>query len=130
MREAKLIERLKEVTLLFLKLGALSFGGPAVYIALMHNETVHRRHWLDDQEFLDIVGATNIIPGPNATEIAVHLGLRRAGWRGFLSAGVLFIVPGMLATLLLAWAYVRYGNLPQAQWVLYGVKPVVIAIVL
>jgi len=124
------LQRLKEVALLFLKIGALSFGGPAVYIAIMHRETVHKRHWLDDQAFLDLVGATNLIPGPNATEMAIHLGLRRAGWRGFGSAGILFILPGVLATMVLAWAYVRYGTLSQAQWVLYGVKPVVIAIVI
>jgi len=120
----------KEVSLLFLKLGAFSFGGPAVYIALMQRETVRKRHWVDDQEFLDLVGATNLIPGPNATEMAIHLGLKRAGWRGFLSAGVLFMLPGVLATLVLAWAYVQYGSLPEVGWVLYGVKPVVIAIVL
>ncbi len=130
MKDIKLSEHLKEVSLLFLKLGAFSFGGPAVYIALMHRETVRKRHWLEEQDFLDLVGATNIIPGPNATEMAIHLGLRRAGWRGFISAGLLFIIPGMLATMVLSWAYVRYGTMPQAEWILYGVKPVVIAIVL
>jgi chromate transporter len=130
MKEARLSGRLREVALLFLKLGAFSFGGPAAYIAIMQRETVRERHWLDDQDFLDLVGATNLIPGPNATEIAIHLGLKRAGWRGFLSAGVLFIIPGMLATMVLAWAYVRYGSLPQVSWVLYGIKPVVIAIIL
>lgn len=121
---------LREVSLLFLKMGAFSFGGPAAYIAIMQRETVRERHWLDDQDFLDLVGATNLIPGPNATEIAIHLGLKRAGWRGLFSAGVLFMLPGVLATLALAWAYVRYGSLPQVGWVLYGIKPVVIAIVL
>ena len=121
---------LREVSLLFLKLGAFSFGGPAAYIAIMQRETVRERHWIDDQEFLDLVGATNLIPGPNATEIAIHLGLKRAGWKGFLSAGILFIIPGMLATMLLAWAYVQYGSLPQIRWVLYGIKPVVIAVIL
>ena len=121
---------LKEVSLLFLKLGAFSFGGPAAYIAIMQRETVRERRWIDDQDFLDLVGATNLIPGPNATEIAIHLGLKRAGWRGFLSAGVLFIIPGMLATMAIAWAYVQYGALPQVDWVLYGIKPVVIAIIL
>jgi chromate transport protein ChrA len=121
---------LKEVSLLFLKLGAFSFGGPAAYIAIMQRETVRNRKWVDDQTFLDLVGATNLIPGPNATEMAIHLGLRRAGWRGFLNAGVLFILPGMLATMVLAWAYVRFGSLPEVGWVLYGIKPVVIAIIL
>jgi chromate transporter len=126
---AKLSERLKEVALLFLKLGALSFGGPAVYIALMHRETVQRRGWIDEQRFLDLVGATNLIPGPNATEMAIHLGLIRAGWRGLIAAGALFILPGMVATMLIAWAYVTYGSIPEVGWVLYGVKPVVIAMV-
>jgi chromate transporter len=130
MKGIKLSEHLKEVALLFLKLGAFSFGGPAAYIAIMQRETVRERRWLDDQDFLDLVGATNLIPGPNATEIAIHLGLKRAGWQGFLSAGVLFVIPGMLATMVLAWAYVRYGSLPQMNWVLYGIKPVVIAIIL
>jgi chromate transporter len=120
----------KEVALLFLKLGAFSFGGPAAYIAIMQRETVRNRNWVDDQTFLDLVGATNLIPGPNATEMAIHLGLRRAGWRGFLSAGVLFIIPGMLATLVLAWAYVQFGSLPEVGWVLYGIKPVIIAVIL
>jgi chromate transporter len=124
------LSRLKEVSLLFLKIGAFSFGGPAAYIAIMQRETVRERKWLDDQDFLDLVGATNLIPGPNATEIAIHLGLKRAGWKGFLSAGILFIIPGMLATIVLAWAYVRYGSFPQIGWILYGIKPVVIAVIL
>ena len=120
---------LKEVALLFLRLGATSFGGPAVYIAIMQRETVRNRRWLNDQEFLDMVGAANIIPGPNATEMALYLGLVRAGWFGYIAAGILFIIPGMLATLVLAWVYVAYGSVPQVGWVLYGVKPIVIAIV-
>ena len=123
------ITYLKEVALLFLRLGATSFGGPAVYIAIMQRETVRNRHWLNDQEYLDMVGAANIIPGPNATEMALYLGLVRAGWLGYAAAGILFILPGMLATLVLAWVYVAYGSLPQVGWVLYGVKPIVIAIV-
>jgi len=95
----------------------------------MQSETVRRRRWLDDQQFLDMVGATNLIPGPNATEMALYLGLVRAGWAGYLASGILFIVPGALATLALAWVYVTYGSLPQVGWVLYGIKPVVIAIV-
>lgn len=126
----KLRQAFAEVSLLFLKLGAFSFGGPAAYIAIMQRETVRKRHWLDDQEFLDLAGATNLIPGPNATEIAIHLGLKRVGWRGFFSAGILFILPGMLATMALAWVYVRYGALPEVGWVLYGIKPVIIAIIL
>ena len=122
--------RLREVALLFLKLGAFSFGGPAVYVALMHHEIVHRHRWIDEQRFLDLVGTTNLIPGPNATEMAIHLGLIRAGWRGLIAAGTLFVLPGMAATLLVAWAYVTYGSIPEVGWVLYAVKPVVIGIVI
>jgi chromate transporter len=130
MKDIKLSGRLKEVALLFLKLGTFSFGGPAVYIALMHHETVRRRRWIDEQRFLDLVGATNLIPGPNAAEMAIHLGLIRAGWSGLIASGALFILPGMAATLLVAWAYVTYGSIPEVGWVLYGVKPVVIGIVI
>jgi chromate transporter len=130
MKNTAPLEHLREVALLFLKLGAFSFGGPAVYIALMHDEIVRRRRWIDDQRFLDLVGATNLIPGPNATEMAIHLGLIRAGWPGMIAGGALFILPGMAATLLVAWAYVTYGSIPEVGWVLYGVKPVVIAIVI
>ncbi|MEK7354311.1 MAG: chromate efflux transporter [Chloroflexota bacterium] len=120
---------LKEVASLFLKIGATAFGGPAAYIAIMQRETVRNRRWLDEQGFLDMVGATNLIPGPNATEMALYLGLVRAGWWGYAAAGLMFILPAMLATLALAWVYVSYGSLPQVTWVLYGVKPIVIAIV-
>src|SRR4030042_1024191 len=129
MKNNILSKRLREVALLFLKLGAFSFGGPAVYIALMHHETVQRRRVLDEQRFLELVGATNLIPGPNATEMSIHLGLIRAGWQGLIAGGVLFILPGMAATLLVAWAYVTYGSIPEVGWVLYGIKPVVIGIV-
>ena len=121
---------LKEVALFFLWMGATAFGGPAAYIAMMQRETVRNRRWLDDQSFLDLVGATNLIPGPNATEMALYLGLVRAGWLGYIISGALFIVPGMLATLALAWVYVTYGSLSQVGWVLYGVKPIVIAIII
>ncbi|MDO8688008.1 MAG: chromate efflux transporter [Dehalococcoidales bacterium] len=121
---------LKEVASLFLRIGATAFGGPAAYIAIMQRETVRNRRWLDEQQFLDLNGATNLIPGPNATEMALYLGLLRAGWLGYAVAGLLFIVPAMLATLALAWIYVTYGSLPQVGWVLYGVKPIVIAIII
>lgn len=120
---------LKEVALLFLRLGFTAFGGPAAHIAIMHDETVKRRKWLSDQEFLDLVGATNLIPGPNSTEMAIHTGFLRAGWPGLLAAGVSFIAPAMLIVLALAWVYVRYGATPTAEWLLYGIKPVVIAII-
>lgn len=121
---------LQETASLFLRIGATAFGGPAAYIAIMQRETVRNRHWLDDQDFLDMIGATNLIPGPNATEMALYLGLVRAGWLGYVTSGLLFIIPGMLVTLVLAWAYASYGSLPQVGWILYGVKPVVIAIII
>nr|WP_244981743.1 chromate efflux transporter [Corallococcus exercitus] len=107
-----------------------SFGGPAAHIAMMEDELVRRRQWLPREEFLDLLGATHLIPGPNSTELAIHLGHRRAGWPGLLVAGVCFIVPAMLLTLAAAWAYVRFGTLPQAGALLYGVKPVILAVVL
>lgn len=122
--------KLTETILLFFKLGTLSFGGPAAHTALMHEETVKKRKWLTDQEFLDLVGATNLIPGPNSTEMAIHIGFLRAGWKGLIAGGVCFVLPAMLIVLLLAWVYVRFGTAAQAQWLLYGIKPAVIAIIL
>lgn len=121
--------RLISLASVFLKLGATAFGGPAVHIALLENEVVRRRQWLTYEEFLDLLGATNLIPGPNSTEMAIHIGLRRAGWKGLLVAGSCFIVPAFLITFGCAWFYVRYAQLPQLQGILYGVKPVVLAIV-
>jgi len=122
--------RLGELAKLFLKLGTIGFGGPAAHIALMEDEVVRRRGWLTHAEFLDLLGATNLIPGPNSTEMAIHIGHRVAGWRGLLVAGACFILPALLIVTALAWVYVRYGQLPAVAGVLYGVKPVVIAIVL
>ena len=127
--EVSQTRRLTEVFLLFLRLGLFSYGGPAVYIAMMRDEVVRRRRWLDDAHFLDLLGATNLIPGPNATEMAIHLGRVRAGWRGIIPAGVCFIVPAMVITLGFAWAYVEYGSTPEVSWLLYGVKPVIIGVV-
>ncbi len=124
-----LLQRLTEVALLFLKLGIIGFGGPAAHIAMMHDETVKRRRWLSNQAFLDLVGATNLIPGPNSTEMAIHLGFLRAGWPGLLMGGLCFIMPAMLIVMALAWVYIRFGATPQAGWLLYGVKPVIIAII-
>lgn len=121
---------LGEVARLFLRLGLIAFGGPAAHVAMMRDEVVRRKKWVDDQTFLDMMGATNLIPGPNSTELAIHLGYRRAGWRGLLVGGALFILPAMLMVLALAAVYVRYGSTPQVGWLLYGIKPVVIAIVL
>jgi chromate transporter len=119
----------RELTLLFLRLGATAFGGPAAHIAMMRHEVVRRRRWMKEEEFLDLLGGTNLIPGPNSTEMAIHIGLARAGWPGLIVAGVSFIVPAMLIVLGLAWSYVRYGRTPTGEALLYGVKPVVIAIV-
>ncbi len=121
--------RLLEVMGLFLKLGFTAFGGPAAHIGLMHNEVVQRRKWLSDQHFLDLLGATNLIPGPNSTEMAIHIGFTRAGWAGLLAGGFCFLLPAALMVLGLAWLYVRYGSMPQAEWLLYGIKPVMIAII-
>ncbi len=122
-------QRALEVAGLFLKLGLTAFGGPAAHVGMMHAEVVKRRKWLSEQEYLDMLGATNLIPGPNSTEMAIHIGLRRAGWAGFALAGLGFILPAALMVLALAWAYVRFGARPEAGWLLYGVKPVVIAII-
>lgn len=120
---------LGELALLFGRLGAVAFGGPAAHIAMMDDEVVRRRKWLSDGEFLDLLGATNLIPGPNSTEMAIHIGLVRAGWRGLLVAGFCFIAPAVALTTLLAWAYVRFEALPEIGWLLYGIKPVVLAII-
>ena len=121
--------RLAELARLFLRLGFTAFGGPAAHVAMMRDEVVRRRGWLDDAAFLDLVGAANLIPGPNSTELAIHIGHARAGWRGLLVAGACFISPAVAIVLACAWAYVRYGGTPTAGALLYGVKPVIIAIV-
>lgn len=115
--------------MLFLRLGVTAFGGPAAHIAIMHDEVVKRRKWIDEQGFLDLLGAANIIPGPTSTEMAIYLSYRRVGWPGLVLGGVCFILPAMLIVIGLAWAYVRYGSSGQAARVLYGIFPVVIAIV-
>ncbi|HSY41901.1 MAG TPA: chromate efflux transporter [Polyangia bacterium] len=120
---------LLELAALFLKLGATAFGGPAAHIAMMRDEVVRRRGWLDDQQFLDLVGATNLIPGPNSTELAIHIGWTRRRWAGLIVAGVCFIVPAMVITGALGWAYVRFGHRPQLSGLLWGLKPIVVAVV-
>src|ERR1041384_1475467 len=119
-----------ELAGLFLKLGVTSFGGPAAHIAMMEQEVVRRRGWLSHEEFLDLLGATNLIPGPNSTEMAIHVGHRRAGWRGLMVAGFCFILPSALIVTVIAWAYVKFGRLPQAEGVLYGIKPVIMAVII
>ncbi len=121
---------LGEVARLFLRLGLTAFGGPAAHIAMFHDEVVTRRRWLSDAEFLDLMAAANLIPGPNSTEMAIHLGYLRAGWAGLLVGGAAFILPAFLIVLALAAVYARYGATPTAQALLYGIQPVVIAIIL
>lgn len=121
---------LRELAWLFLKLGTIAFGGPASHIAMMEDEVVRRRRWITREEFLDLLGATNLIPGPNSTELAIHIGHRRAGWTGLIVAGTSFIVPAALIVSAFGWVYVRYGSLPQTGAILYGVKPVIIAVIL
>ena len=121
---------MKELAALFLRLGITAFGGPAAHIAIMRDEVVDRRRWMTDSEFLDLLAATNLIPGPNSTEMALHVGYKRAGLPGLLTAGVCFIVPACLVVMLIAWGYTRYGETPQVGWLTYGVSPVIIAIIL
>lgn len=121
---------LREVVIYFLRLGFTAFGGPAAHIAMMREEVVQRRKWISDQRFLDLLGVINLIPGPNSTELAIYLGYERAGWLGLVAAGVCFIGPAMAIVLALAWAYVHFGATPQIGWLLYGIKPVVLAIIL
>lgn len=120
---------LAEVARLFLRLGFVAFGGPAAHIAMFRDEVVVRRQWITDEHFLDLLGATNLIPGPNSTEMALHIGYVRAGKRGLITAGLCFILPAMLIVLALAAAYVEYGTTPAAEWLLYGIKPVIIAVI-
>jgi chromate transporter len=121
--------RLAEVAGLFLRLGFTAFGGPAAHIAMMRNEVVQRRKWVSDERFLDLMSIINLVPGPNSTQLAIYLGFLRAGWPGLLLAGICFIGPAMLIVLALAWLYVHYGTLPQVDGFLYGIKPVVVAII-
>ena len=121
---------LLDVAGLFLKLGTISFGGPAAHVALMEQEIVRKRGWLDCDHFLDLLAATNLVPGPNATEMAIHIGYVRAGWPGLIAAGSAFILPAFLISLALSWIYVRFGALPEGQALFYGINPVVMAIIL
>ena len=121
---------LKELAPFFLRLGFTAFGGPAAHIAIMEDELVRRRKWLTREKFLDLLGASNLIPGPSSSELAIHIGYLRAGWAGLVTGGVCFILPAAILVGLVAWAYARFGQLPQVAAVLYGVKPVAIAVIL
>lgn len=126
---AEIRTSLREIALLFLQLGSTAFGGPAAHISMLEDEVVHRRKWLTEERFLDLLGATNLIPGPNSTEMAIHVGWARRGWAGLVVAGLAFIIPAVLITGGLAWAYVRFGSVPAAGWLLYGVKPVILGVI-
>ena len=121
---------LPQLATLFLRLGVTAFGGPAAHIAMMRDEVVERRKWLTDADFLDLLAATHLIPGPNSTEMAIHLGLKRGRRPGLLVAGICFMLPACLITGTIAWGYARYGDTPQVSWLMYGIGPVIIAIVL
>ena len=121
---------LKEIAKLFFKLGSIAFGGPAAHIAIMEDEVVKKRNWMSAQHFLDLVGATNLIPGPNSTEVTMHIGHERAGWKGLILAGICFVFPAVIITMIFACLYQQYGQLPKVEPFIYGIKPAVIAIIL
>lgn len=121
--------RLLEVAKVFFKLGVIGFGGPAVHIALMEEEVVRKRKWMTQEHFIDLIGATNLIPGPNSTEMTMHCGHERAGWKGLVVAGFCFIFPAVIITALFAWAYQQYGQLPEVAPFIYGIKPAIIAVI-
>lgn len=120
---------LKEVARVFLKLGFIGFGGPAAHIAMMQDEVIKKRKWITPEHFLDLISATNLIPGPNSTEMAMHCGHEKAGWKGLVVAGMCFIVPAVIITAIIAWAYQRYGSLPAIAPFIYGIKPAIIAVI-
>ena len=124
------MSKLKEVALVFFKLGWVAFGGPAAHIAMMEKEVVEKRKWVSRQHFLDLIGATNLIPGPNSTEMTMHCGHERAGWKGLFVAGICFIFPAVLLTGLLAYFYVEYGSIPSIEPLFYGIKPAVLSIIM
>lgn len=128
--EVQQVGRLREVILLFLRMGLTAFGGPAAHIAMFRDELVTRRKWVTDNEFLDLLAATNLIPGPNSTEMAIHLGYKHAGWKGLIAAGAAFIFPAFMIVLGIAVLYERYGTTPAAEALLYGIQPVIIAVIL
>lgn len=124
------MERLKDIAGLFINLGVMAFGGPAAHIAMMRREVVAKKQWMDDSQFLDLVGLTNLIPGPNSTELAIHIGKEKAGWKGLLLAGICFILPAVIITGIFACLYKEYGALPQAEPFIYGIRTVIIPVIL
>lgn len=127
--EADRKSSLGQLAALFLRLGLTAFGGPAAHIAMMEDEVVNRKRWLDRQRFLDLLGVANLLPGPSSSELAIYIGQSQAGWAGLLLGGACFILPAALLTAMIAWAYTRFGSLPQATGILYGIRPVVVAII-
>jgi len=123
-------QRLLEIAQVFFKLGVIGFGGPAAHIAMMEEEVVTRREWMTRSRFLDLIGATNLIPGPNSTEMAIHVGYIYGGFFGLILAGVCFLIPAVVITGIFAWIYVAYGDLPQIAPLFYGIKPAVLAVIL
>ncbi|MGD1906945.1 MAG: chromate transporter [Leptolyngbyaceae cyanobacterium] len=123
-------QRLVELAKLFFRLGVVAFGGPAAHVAMMDDEVVKRRQWMSRENLLDLIGVTNLLPGPNSTELAIHIGYERGGWKGLFVAGSSFILPAMALVWILAALYDRYQTVPQVGWLLYGIKPVIIAVVL
>ena len=123
-------QRLKELATVFFRMGTVAFGGPAAHVAMMDDEVVKQRRWMSRETLLDLMGVTNLLPGPNSTELAIHIGYERGGWPGLFTAGSCFILPAMTLVWILAAVYRRYQTVPQVEWLLYGIKPVIIAIVL
>ncbi|MEO7044948.1 MAG: chromate transporter, partial [Ferruginibacter sp.] len=123
-------DNLKELAKLFLKLGFIGFGGPAAHIAMMQEEVVTKKKWFTEQHFLDLIGATNLIPGPNSTEMAIHIGHEKGGWKGLIVAGLCFILPAIFITGIFGWLYKQFGQIPEVQPFIYGIKPAIIAIIL
>jgi len=126
----KFQQELKELAKLFLKLGSIAFGGPAAHLAMFEDEVVVKRRWMTHEHFLDLYGATNLIPGPNSTEMTIHIGKERAGWRGMMVAGLCFILPAVIISGILGWVYKKYGSLPEVKPWIYGIQPAIIAIIL
>ena len=122
--------KLKEIAQLFFKLGCISFGGPAAHITMMEDEVVKKRKWMTHEHFLDLIGATNLIPGPNSTEMTMHCEHERAGWKGLFVAGISFIFPAVVITAVFAWLYKQYGQLPEVEPFIYGIKPAVISLII
>lgn len=122
--------RLGEVLRYFLRFGFIAFGGPAAHIAMMRRELINQRRWVSDAEFVDMLGVTNLIPGPNSTEMTMHLGARRAGWWGLWLAGLGFVLPATVIVLVLAWAYVEYGSTPAGEGIILGIQPFILAVII